>query len=109
MINIPTDLLRTLISVVDLRSFTRAAQAQGITQPAVSAQIKRLQMLLGGDLFDKSAPGVTLTVKGQRVVGHARRLLALNDQMLELAAHGSSVARLRIGLATDYFEDHALR
>ena len=47
MMNIPTDLLRTLVAVVDLRSFTKAAQSFGVTQPAVSAQIKRLQFLLG--------------------------------------------------------------
>ena len=41
MINIPTDLLRTLLAVVDMRSFTKAAQLTGVTQPAVSAQIKR--------------------------------------------------------------------
>ena len=109
MINVPTDLLRTLLAVIDLRSFTRAAQSLGVTQPAVSAQIKRLQMLLGADLFDKSAPGVTLTAKGEVIVNYARRMLALNDQMLDATARGGSVARLRIGLATDYFEGAALR
>jgi DNA-binding transcriptional LysR family regulator len=109
MTNVPTDLLRTLLAVVDLRSFTRAAQLHGVTQPAVSAQIKRLQTLLGGELFDKSAPGVTLTAKGEIVVNYARRLLALNDQMLDVTARGSAAARLRIGLATDYFEAPALR
>jgi DNA-binding transcriptional LysR family regulator len=109
MTNVPTDLLRTLIAVVDLRSFTRAAQLHGVTQPAVSAQIKRLQTLLGGELFDKSAPGVTLTAKGEMVVNYARRLLALNDQMLDVTARGSAAAQLRIGLATDYFEAPALR
>ena len=38
MTNIPTDLLRALVAVVDRRSFTKAAGALGITQPAVSAQ-----------------------------------------------------------------------
>ena len=57
MLNIPTDLLRTLTTVVDLSSFTKAAKALGVTQPAVSAQIKRLQSLLGYDLLDKRAPG----------------------------------------------------
>ena len=61
MTNIPTDLLRTFVLVVELRSFTRAAKAQSMTQPAVSAQIRRLQGLLGVELFDKSAPGVSLT------------------------------------------------
>lgn len=109
MTNVPTDLLRTLIAVVDTRSFTRAAQLHGVTQPAVSAQIKRLQALLGGELFDKSAPGVTLTAKGEMVVNYARRLLALNDQMLDVTARGSVAAPLRVGLANDYFEGPALR
>ena len=45
MTNIPTDLLRTLVAVIDLRSFTKAAASLGLTQPAVSAQIQRLQNL----------------------------------------------------------------
>src|ERR1700745_1591168 len=54
MPNIPTELLRTFVAVVDLRGFTKAAQALGFTQPAVSAQIKRLQSLLGRGLLDKT-------------------------------------------------------
>jgi DNA-binding transcriptional LysR family regulator len=104
MANIPTDLLRTLIAVVDMRSFTRAAQSLGVTQPAVSAQVKRLQVLLGGELFDKSAPGVTLTAKGEVVANYARRLLSINDQILDLTAHRNAADRLRVGIPTDYFE-----
>src|ERR1039458_8263963 len=81
MTNIPTDLLRTLVAVVDLRSFTKAAASLGVTQPAVSAQIKRLQFLLGGDLFDRSVQGVSLTPQGELVVSYARRLLSINDQV----------------------------
>lgn len=98
MTNIPTELLRTLVAVVDLRSFTKAAQSLGVTQPAVSAQIKRLQILLGSELFDKSAPGVTLTEKGEVVVNHARRLLSINDQILQLAQPASPVPPVRIGV-----------
>ncbi|MBK5960904.1 hypothetical protein CCR97_22250 [Rhodoplanes elegans] len=102
MTNIPTELLRTLLTVVDLRSFTKAAQKLGVTQPAVSAQIKRLQFLLGFDLLDKSAPGVSLTEKGSNVVGQARKLLAINDQIVSLA-HGSGRGRLlRFGLPGDF-------
>jgi DNA-binding transcriptional LysR family regulator len=86
MTNIPTELLRTFVAVVDMRSFTRAAQSLGITQPAVSAQVKRLQQLLGGELLDKSAPGVLLTPMGESVLGSARRLLSINDHILNLAA-----------------------
>ena len=102
MINIPTELLRTLIAVVDLRSFTKAAHSLGITQPAVSAQIKRLQFLLGADLLDKSAPGVSLTSAGEVVVNYARRLLSINDQILDLATPRPSNQTLRVGMAGDF-------
>ena len=100
--NIPTELLRTLITVVDLRSFTKAANVLGITQPAVSAQIKRLQFLLDTELLDKSAPGVTLTEKGELVVNYARRLLGINDQILNLVAPRSLLPALRVGLPGDF-------
>jgi DNA-binding transcriptional LysR family regulator len=108
MINVPMDLLRTFVAVNDMRSFTRAAHALGVTQPAVSAQIKRLQMLLGAELFDKSAPGVTLTARGEITVSYARRVLALNDQMIDATASGGPVPRIRIGLTNDYFEGEIL-
>jgi DNA-binding transcriptional LysR family regulator len=102
MTNIPTDLLRTLIAVVDLRSFTKAAQSLGVTQPAVSAQVKRLQGLLGTDLLDKSAPGVSLTSAGELVVNYARRLLSINDQILDLATPRANARTLRIGATGDF-------
>lgn len=102
MLNIPTDLLRTLVAVIDLRSFTKAAQSLGVTQPAVSAQIKRLQFLLGYDLLDKSAPGVSLTARGEIVVNHARRLLSINDDILHLTGAKEAKQVLRIGIPGDY-------
>ena len=102
MQNIPTDLLRTLVAVVDLRSFTKAAQSLGVTQPAVSAQIKRLQALLGYEILDKSAPGVSLTRRGEIVVEHARRLLSVNDEILQLTNGGTSRQILRVGIPGDY-------
>jgi len=102
MTNIPTELLRTLVTVVDLRSFTRAAQSLGITQPAVSAQIKRLQSLLDTDLLDKSAPGVSLTSAGELVVNYARRLLSINDQILDIAGPRPPDKMVRIGITGDF-------
>src|SRR5689334_160461 len=102
MTNIPTELLRTLVAVVDLRSFTKAAQSLGVTQPAVSAQIKRLQGLLGSDLLDKSAPGVSLTSAGELVVNYARRLLSINDQILDLAGPRPAAKTVRIGATGDF-------
>jgi DNA-binding transcriptional LysR family regulator len=101
MTNIPTELLRTLVAVVDLRSFTKAAQSLGVTQPAVSAQIKRLQTLLASDLLDKSAPGVSLTPAGELVVNYARRLLSINDQILDIAGPRAAAKAVRIGTTGD--------
>ncbi len=103
MTNIPTDLLRTLVAVVDLRSFTKAAASLGVTQPAVSSQIKRLQFLLGKDVFDRTAQGVSLTPHGDMIVSYARRLLSINDQIMEIGGP-SRVAEqiIRIGAPGDF-------
>ncbi|HZD90186.1 MAG TPA: LysR family transcriptional regulator, partial [Pseudolabrys sp.] len=103
MTNIPTDLLRTLVAVVDLRSFTKASVLLGLTQPAVSAQIKRLQYLLGGELFDRSVQGIKLTQQGETVVSYARRMLSINDQIVQLSASDSRPGMvIRVGTSSDY-------
>lgn len=103
MTNIPTDLLRTLVAVVDLRSFTKAAASLGVTQPAVSAQIKRLQFLLGGELFDRSTQTLTLTPHDEMVVSYARRLLSINDQIVDLGdpSRGTELV-IRVGAPGDF-------
>jgi DNA-binding transcriptional LysR family regulator len=103
--NIPIELLRTLVGLADVKNFTKVAQTLELTQPAVSAQIKRLQFLLGTDLFDKSAPGVVLTQAGEMVVRNARRLLDVNDQILQLARTGSHQTSLRIGTTPAFMKN----
>jgi DNA-binding transcriptional LysR family regulator len=102
MLNIPTELLRTLVSVIDHRSFTKAAQSLGVTQPAVSAQVKRLQFLLGYELLDKSAPGVSLTPRGEMVVTHARRMLSINDQIAHFDGASTTEQTLRVAIPGDF-------
>jgi DNA-binding transcriptional LysR family regulator len=102
VINIPIELLRTLVAVADVKNFTRAAQSLGLTQPAVSAQIKRLQNLLATELFDKSSAGVVLTREGKAVLTYARRLLSINDQILQVAVQEPSARTLRVGVSGDY-------
>src|SRR3954468_20368633 len=102
MLNIPTELLRTLVSVVDQRSFTKAAHSLGVTQPAVSAQIKRLQFLLGYEILDKSAPGVSLTPRGDMVVAHARRMLSVNAHIAQLSGRQSPAQTVRVAIPGDF-------
>ncbi len=103
MTNIPTELLRALIAVVDQRSFTKAAAALGVTQPAVSAQIKRLQFMLGCDVFDRSTQGIKLTPQGELVVSYARRLLSINDQIVHIGGEGPRPELvIRVGTPSDF-------
>jgi DNA-binding transcriptional LysR family regulator len=103
MLNIPTDMLRTLVAVVDNRSFTKAAMSLGVTQPAVSAQIKRLQIVLGAEIFAKDAVGIALTPTGEAVVTYARRMLSINDQIIKIVSHAPAQETVRIGLTGDFF------
>ena len=55
--HIPIELLRTFVAIADLGSYTKAAEELELTQPAISAQMKRLQQLMGGEVFVKSTAG----------------------------------------------------
>lgn len=88
MTNIPTELLRALVAVVDQRSFTKAAALLGLTQPAVSTQLKRLQILLGCEVLDRSSHGIKPTPQGELIISQARRMLSLNDQIVHLGGTG---------------------
>ena len=81
MRNIPTDLLRAFVTIIDLQGYTRAGEQLGRTQPAISLQMKRLQELLNVQLFVKDG-GAKLTEAGEIVASYARQMLSLNDAML---------------------------
>src|SRR5215510_11756294 len=80
--NIPTDLLRTFVAICELGSFTKTAHMLDLTQPAVSAHMRRLESMIGADLIAKGLTGVVLTECGTEVLRHARRMLAINDQIV---------------------------
>ncbi|PDT50384.1 LysR family transcriptional regulator [Sinorhizobium fredii] len=106
MRSIPTDLLRAFVTIVDLRSYTRAGEQLGRTQPAISLQMKKLQELLGVSLFTKEG-GVQITERGELVAGYARQILALNDEMMLKLSSRDSKGKLRLGIPNDY-ADHFL-
>jgi DNA-binding transcriptional LysR family regulator len=95
-INIPTDLLRTFVAVYELGSFTKAAHLFELTQPAVSAHMKKLESLIGADLIEKNVAGVNLTARGEEVLKYARRILSINDQIVNAADRALPIIRLGI-------------
>jgi DNA-binding transcriptional LysR family regulator len=94
--NIPIELLRAVVATVDLGSFSKAAQALRLTQPASSAQMRRLKQLVGTEVFSKAGSTLVLTDRGALIVKYARRILAMNDQILSLG--GGPVQCVRLGV-----------
>lgn len=82
MRNLDMTTLRSLVAVADHGGVTRAATALNLTQSAVSMQIKRLEDMLDLTLFDRANRRVSLTASGEQLVGYARRMLDLNDEVV---------------------------
>lgn len=101
-INLPTDLLRAFVSVIDLGGYTRAADALGRTQPAVSLQMKRLEELLDARLLTHEGRELKLTEEGEALAVYARQLLRLNDEAVAKLKGRAAKGQLRVGLPTDF-------
>src|SRR5215471_3934171 len=95
--------LAAFVEVVERRSFSQAAERLGVTQPAVSLQVRALEKRLGTQLLDRSGRRVEPTEAGLRLYRGAQRLLQLEEQVLEeVAADGSGAlaGELSIGAST---------
>ncbi len=94
--------LAAFCEVVERRSFSEAAARLGVTQPAVSQQVRSLEERLGTRLLDRSGRRVEPTEAGLRLYRGAQRLLALEDQLLEDLAEPDAPLRgtLEIGAST---------
>lgn len=71
--------LSTFLAVLEQRSISAAARAVHLSQPAVSARIRRLEQTLGTALFDRSARGISPTPAGERLAVRAREIQSLLD------------------------------
>jgi DNA-binding transcriptional LysR family regulator len=81
--------LAAFCAVVERRSFSQAADRLGVTQPAVSLQVRALEKRLGTQLLDRSGRRVEPTDAGWRLYRGAQRMLALEDQLVaDVAASG---------------------
>src|SRR2546430_9405625 len=80
--------LAAFCTVVERKSFAQAAERLGVTQPAVSLQIRSLEQRLGRQLLDRSGRRVEPTEAGLRLYASAQRLLQLEGQLPEGLAPG---------------------
>jgi DNA-binding transcriptional LysR family regulator len=95
--------LAAFCAVVERRSFSQAADQLGVTQPAVSLQVRALEKRLGTQLLDRSGRRVEPTEAGVRLYRGAQRLLALEQQVLDDVVSegaGDLAGALSIGAST---------
>lgn len=93
-------LLRSFIAIIDTGSFTRAGERVHLTQSTISQQIRRLEQQLGCPLLDRSGRQVVATAEGEKLLGLARRILALLAQAEEQVTEGS--VALSLGVPEDF-------
>jgi DNA-binding transcriptional LysR family regulator len=74
--DIPVELLRTAAAVEYLGSYFQAGRHLGLSQPSVSAHLKRLEKIVGDKIFERSSAGLRPTECGEVVIEHALRVLS---------------------------------
>ena len=96
-------LLRSFVAVADTGNLTRAAERLHHSQPALSAQIKGLEDMLGVQLFKRASSGMALTRAGRELLGYAVRTLTAAEALQRAARtlSGNVAGRLRIGTVSD--------
>lgn len=102
LVNLPTDLLRTFITVVELGGHSKAGAALGRSQPAISLQIGRLEDLVRAQLLTQEGRSIQPTPAGEALLSYAREMVRTNDEAVSYFHRTDRSGVLRIGLPTDY-------
>jgi DNA-binding transcriptional LysR family regulator len=103
-VNLPTNLLRNFVAIVDTGSMLNAAEQVYVTQSALSLQVKRLEDMLQQPLFLREGRKLHLTTQGMVLLDYARRLLALHDEAVVAINQGQFHGPIRIGMVQDVAE-----
>lgn len=101
-LSIPTEIMRSVVGISEAGSITKAAKNLGLSQPALSSQIKRIEQAVGGSIFEKSANGSATTELGKLVLAQARKIVEANDQLLRLRGAAADDNSIRLGLSNVY-------
>ncbi|WP_170478690.1 LysR family transcriptional regulator [Ruegeria arenilitoris] len=101
MRNLDITTLRSFIAVADHGGVTRAAGFLHLTQSAVSMQLKRLEELLGLELLDRSGRTIALTASGEQLLAYARRIVALNDEVISKLTDQAFEGEVVLGVPHD--------
>src|SRR4051794_282340 len=93
--------LKVVVAIAETGSVTKAASQLGLAQPALTAQLQRIERTLGGPLFERDRRGARPTALGELVLSRARVLLpamkGLQDEAARLAGAGGAPPWYRFG------------
>jgi DNA-binding transcriptional LysR family regulator len=98
------DLLRTFLAFADSGSLAQAASLVGRSPSAVTAQMQRLQDLIGEPLMEPAGRGRTLTLVGEELVGHARRILSAHREAWLSIKGARADGQIALGCTQDFAE-----
>lgn len=101
-VNLPTNLLRSFVAIVDTGSMLNASEQVFVTQSALSLQIKRLEELVQQTLFLREGRRLNLTAAGDVLLDYARRVLLLHDEAVAAVSAGRFAGPARIGMVQDF-------
>lgn len=101
MRNLDITTLRSFVAVADSGGVTRAAGFLHLTQSAVSMQLKRLEEVLGIEILDRTGRRIALTAAGEQLLVYARRMVALNDEVMARLTDQAYEGEMTLGVPYD--------
>jgi DNA-binding transcriptional LysR family regulator len=101
MRNLDISVLRSFVAVAQTGGVTRAAGFLNLTQSAVSMQLKRLEEMMGLELLDRSNRRIALTGAGEQLLGYARRMVDMNDEMFSRLTDQAFEGEVTLGVPHD--------
>src|SRR4051794_35176541 len=102
MLDLDPYLLRAFLTVAEVGTVNGAAASLNRTQAAVSMQIRKLEGLVGTDLFERSPRGLDLTADGLLLIPYAREILTLSDEIGKRLNGRQIEGRVRLGVVEDF-------
>ncbi len=102
LLNVETDLLRTIVMVAETGSFSRAGERLLRSQSAISQQIKRLEDAVGKRLLERNSRSISLTAPGEKLLDYARKIIALNDELVSTISEPDLHGKVRLGTPEDF-------
>ena len=104
--NLDLDLVRTFVTIASVGNFTRAAETLRRQQSTISLQVQRLEDALDQKLINRTPRSMRLTSEGEMFLGHARRLLDLNDEVVARVNEPHMQGVVRLGTPEDFATRH---